>query len=66
MIKKGSKQKTFVRNGLKDVQARIRKGEKGLVIFAGDVTPIEVTRENVMSEEIRIMLMFNLNHGQGC
>ena len=45
VIKKGSKQKTFVRNGLKDVQARIRKGEKGLVIFAGDVTPIEVTRE---------------------
>jgi len=42
VIKKGSKQKTFVRNGLKDVQARIRKGEKGLVIFAGDVTPIEV------------------------
>ena len=45
VIKKGSKQKTFVRNGLKDVQARIRKGEKGLVIFAGDVTPIEVNRK---------------------
>ena len=83
MIKKGSKHKGFVRNGLKDVQvrshillfllkicrksiafhspcrrffwvetelfscivftqARIRKGETGLVIFAGDVTPIEV------------------------
>merc|ERR1712181_109514 len=42
LIKKGSKQKGFVRNGLKDVQARIRKGETGLVIFAGDVTPIEV------------------------
>jgi len=36
------KQKTYVRNGLKDVQARIRKGEKGIVVFAGDVTPIEV------------------------
>ena len=36
------KQKTYVRNGLKDVQSRIRKGEKGLVIFAGDVTPVEV------------------------
>jgi hypothetical protein len=23
-----------------DVQSRIRKGEKGLVVFAGDVTPI--------------------------
>jgi len=42
LIKKGSKHKTYVRNGLKDVQSRIRKGEKGLVIFAGDVTPIEV------------------------
>merc|ERR1740116_244662 len=42
VIKKGSKQKGFVRNGLKDVQARIRKGETGLVIFAGDVTPVDV------------------------
>ena len=42
LIKKGSKHKGFVRNGLKDVQGRIRKGETGLVIFAGDVTPIEV------------------------
>jgi len=42
LIKKGSKHKTYVRNGLKDVQSRIRKGEKGLVVFAGDVTPIEV------------------------
>merc|ERR1711992_122540 len=42
VIKKGSKHKGFVRNGLKDVQGRIRKGESGLVIFAGDVTPIEV------------------------
>merc|ERR1711909_176213 len=42
VIKKGSKHKTFIRNGLKDVQARIRKGERGLVVFAGDVTPIDV------------------------
>lgn len=41
-IKKAMKHKTYVRNGLKDVQARIRKGETGLVVFAGDVTPIEV------------------------
>lgn len=41
-IKKGSKHKNMIRNGLKDVQSRIRKGERGLVIFAGDVTPIEV------------------------
>ena len=42
LIKKGSKHKTYVRNGLKDVQTRIRKGETGIVVFAGDVTPIEV------------------------
>ena len=41
-IKKGMKHKTHVRNGLKDVQSRIRKGEKGIVVFAGDVTPIDV------------------------
>ncbi|KAE8749076.1 hypothetical protein FOCC_FOCC004244 [Frankliniella occidentalis] len=42
VIKKASKHKTYVRNGLKDVQARIRKGETGIVIFAGDVSPIEI------------------------
>jgi H/ACA ribonucleoprotein complex subunit 2 len=36
------KHKTFVRNGLKDVQSRIRKGERGIVVFAGDVTPVDV------------------------
>merc|ERR1712110_232289 len=41
-IKKGMGYKTYVRNGLKDVQTRIRKGEKGLVVFAGDVTPVDV------------------------
>jgi len=41
-IKKGMGHKTYVRNGLKDVQSRIRKGEKGLVVFAGDVTPVDV------------------------
>ncbi|GAB0100389.1 H/ACA ribonucleoprotein complex subunit 2-like protein [Sergentomyia squamirostris] len=42
LVKKAAKQKTFVRNGLKDVQKRLRKGETGLVIFAGDVRPIEM------------------------
>nr|CAG4642214.1 EOG090X0JRW [Eurycercus lamellatus] len=42
MLKKASKQKGFVRNGLKDVQRRIRLGEKGLVVFAGDVTPVDI------------------------
>lgn len=31
-----------MRNGLKDVQKRIRKGERGIVIFAGDITPIDI------------------------
>uniref|UniRef100_A0A182SQ14 H/ACA ribonucleoprotein complex subunit 2 n=1 Tax=Anopheles maculatus TaxID=74869 RepID=A0A182SQ14_9DIPT len=42
LIEKASKQKNFLRNGLKDVQIRLRKGETGLVVFAGDVTPIEI------------------------
>ncbi|XP_032691345.1 H/ACA ribonucleoprotein complex subunit 2-like protein isoform X2 [Odontomachus brunneus] len=41
-IKKASKHKTYLRNGLKDVQKHLRKGEKGLVIFAADVFPIEI------------------------
>lgn len=27
---------------MKDVQSRLNKGEKGIVLFAGDVTPIEI------------------------
>ncbi|XP_050081012.1 H/ACA ribonucleoprotein complex subunit 2-like protein [Anopheles maculipalpis] len=42
LIEKASKQKNYLRNGLKDVQIRLRKGETGLVVFAGDVTPIEI------------------------
>eukprot|EP00088_Acartia_fossae_P059016 TRINITY_DN6958_c0_g1_i1.p1 TRINITY_DN6958_c0_g1~~TRINITY_DN6958_c0_g1_i1.p1 ORF type:complete len:153 (-),score=48.95 TRINITY_DN6958_c0_g1_i1:11-469(-) len=42
LIKKSSKQKNYLRSGLKDVQRRIRKGETGIVVFAGDVTPIDV------------------------
>nr|QBH73548.1 putative NHP2 protein [Thermobia domestica] len=42
LIKKASKKKTFLRYGLRDVQSRIRKGETGIVIFAGDVTPVDI------------------------
>merc|ERR1711911_351574 len=42
LLKKAAPQKGFVRNGLKDVQRRIRLGEKGLVVFAGDVTPVDI------------------------
>nr|ADD38653.1 H/ACA ribonucleoprotein complex subunit 2-like protein [Lepeophtheirus salmonis] len=41
-IKKGMKHKTYVRSGLKSVQLHLRKGERGILIFAGDVTPIDV------------------------
>lgn len=43
LIKKASKERTKnIINGLKDVQTRIRKGETGITIFAGDVFPIEI------------------------
>ncbi|XP_055903774.1 H/ACA ribonucleoprotein complex subunit 2-like protein [Eupeodes corollae] len=42
LIKKAMVHKTYIRNGLKDVQTRIRKGETGIVIFAGDVTPVDI------------------------
>lgn len=42
LIKKGSKTKGQIRNGLKDVQTRLRKGDTGIVVFAGDVTPEDI------------------------
>lgn len=42
LIKKAAKEKTFLRAGLKDVQRRVRLGERGICIIAGDVSPVEV------------------------
>jgi H/ACA ribonucleoprotein complex subunit 2 len=43
LIKKASKERTKnIINGLKDVQTRIRKGDRGITIFAGDVYPIDI------------------------
>ncbi|XP_022211258.1 H/ACA ribonucleoprotein complex subunit 2-like protein [Drosophila obscura] len=42
LVKKAMKHKTYLRNGLKDVQTRLRKGETGICIFAGDVTPVDI------------------------
>ncbi|CAB0034059.1 unnamed protein product [Trichogramma brassicae] len=42
LIKNAYKTKNCVRAGLKDVQKHIRKGETGIVIFAGDVFPIDI------------------------
>ncbi|GMR54241.1 hypothetical protein PMAYCL1PPCAC_24436, partial [Pristionchus mayeri] len=42
LIKKASKNKGQLRQGLTDVQKAIRKKEQGLVVLAGNVTPIDV------------------------
>ncbi|XP_064466816.1 H/ACA ribonucleoprotein complex subunit 2-like protein [Ornithodoros turicata] len=42
LLKKSWKHKGYVVNGLKAVQAAIRKGQTGLVILAGDVAPIDI------------------------
>ncbi|KAM7283978.1 H/ACA ribonucleoprotein complex subunit 2-like protein [Ixodes scapularis] len=42
LVKKASKHKGYVLNGLKEVQSKIRKGQTGLVILAGDVSPIDI------------------------
>ncbi|KAI4504155.1 hypothetical protein M0802_000626 [Mischocyttarus mexicanus] len=41
-LKKASKHKFHLYNGLKDVQKQLRRGQKGIVVFAGDVFPIEI------------------------
>ena len=41
LVKKSSKAKQL-RRGVKEVQKTIRKKEKGVVVFAGDVSPIDV------------------------
>jgi len=40
-VKKASKEQSLCR-GVKDVQKNLLKGQKGLVVFAGDTQPIEV------------------------
>lgn len=42
LIKKASKEKGFLRIGFRDVQKQLRIGQKGLCIFAGDTTPIDI------------------------
>ncbi|XP_028166343.1 H/ACA ribonucleoprotein complex subunit 2-like protein [Ostrinia nubilalis] len=42
LIKKSSGHKNYIRNGLKIVQKQLRLGEKGIVFFAGDISPIEI------------------------
>ena len=41
-VKQATKQKNYIRLGLRETQKYIRRGEKGLVVFAGNVTPIDI------------------------
>jgi H/ACA ribonucleoprotein complex subunit 2 len=41
-IKQGTKQKNYIRLGLRETQKYIRRGEKGIVVLAGNVTPIDI------------------------
>ena len=40
-MKKASKQKQL-RKGVREVQKFVRKGEKGIIVLAGDVSPVDV------------------------
>ncbi|WKX93166.1 hypothetical protein Q1695_010870 [Nippostrongylus brasiliensis] len=42
LVKKSSKEQHYLRDGLKDVQKAIRKNEKGIMVLAGNVSPIDV------------------------
>jgi H/ACA ribonucleoprotein complex subunit 2 len=42
VIKKANKHKKHVRKGVREVQKCVRKGERGIVVIAGDISPIEV------------------------
>ena len=41
-IKKASKSRGHVKRGVKEVVKGLRKGEKGLVILAGDISPVDI------------------------
>ncbi|PKI85284.1 snoRNA-binding protein [Malassezia vespertilionis] len=41
-VKKASKSRGHVKRGVKEVVKAIRKGEKGVVVLAGDISPIDI------------------------
>ena len=58
LIKKSTKKRSLV-SGLKNVQKRIRKGEKGITIIAGDVSPTDtIAHFPVWCEEQGVPLVF--------
>ena len=57
-IKKAAKAK-MIRRGVKEVVKAIKKGEKGLVIIAGDISPIDVISHlPVLCEECDVPYIF--------
>ncbi|KAI7867954.1 50S ribosomal protein L30e-like protein [Spinellus fusiger] len=57
-IKKASKAK-HVRRGVKEVAKALRKGEKGLVVVAGDISPIDVVAHMpVLCEDNNVPYIF--------
>lgn len=42
LVKKAAAKKDRLHRGLKNVQTKIRKGGKGICVFAGDVSPIDI------------------------
>eukprot|EP01128_Nolandella_sp_AFSM9_P012225 TRINITY_DN9071_c0_g1_i1.p1 TRINITY_DN9071_c0_g1~~TRINITY_DN9071_c0_g1_i1.p1 ORF type:complete len:135 (+),score=43.87 TRINITY_DN9071_c0_g1_i1:21-425(+) len=58
LTKKGAADKQ-VRKGVKEVCKAIRKGEKGLCVLAGDISPIDViTHIPVLCEDAEIPYVF--------
>ncbi|KAI0284936.1 50S ribosomal protein L30e-like protein [Russula aff. rugulosa BPL654] len=57
-IKRASKARQ-VKRGVKEVAKAIRKGEKGLLVLAADITPIDIISHlPVLSEEAQIPYIF--------
>ncbi|KAK7488727.1 hypothetical protein BaRGS_00020024 [Batillaria attramentaria] len=69
-IRKASKQKSYLRKGVREVQKFIRKGERGIVVLAGDVSPLDViSHVPVLCEESDIPYCYTPSKdelGQAC
>lgn len=58
-IKKASKTRGHVKRGVKEVVKGLRKGEKGLVILAGDISPTDILSHiPVLCEESDVPYIF--------
>lgn len=58
LVKKASKAK-IVRRGIKEVVKAVRKGQKGLCVLAGDISPIDViTHLPILCEENAVPYLY--------